>query len=116
MFAIDWDRQQVTCPQGVTSATWCEHVSSGGHDAIQVKFPQAACRACPARSQCTTSSKGRQLGLRPRPIHEAVHRRPRPTESGCRAIKFTGLTFKACAMAITQASEGPRSPRSRSDG
>jgi transposase len=72
MFAIDWDRQQVTCPQGVTSATWCEHVSSGGHDAIQVKFPQAACRACPARSQCTTSSKGRQLGLRPRPIHEAV--------------------------------------------
>jgi hypothetical protein len=72
MFAIDWDRQQVTCPQGVTSATWCEHVPSGGHDAIQVKFPQAACRACPARSQCTTSSKGRQPGLRPRPIHEAV--------------------------------------------
>jgi transposase len=71
-FAIDWDRQQVTCPQGVTSATWCEHVSSGGHDAIQVKFPQAACQACPARSQCTTSSKGRQLGLRPRPVHQAV--------------------------------------------
>jgi transposase len=71
-FAIDWDRQQVTCPQGVTSATWCEHVSSAGHDAIQVRFPQAACRACPARSQCTTSSKGRQPGLRPRPIHEAV--------------------------------------------
>jgi hypothetical protein len=72
MFDIDWDRQQVTCPQGVTSATWCEHVSSGGHDAIQVKFPQAACRPCPARSQCTTSSRGRRLGLRPRPIHDAA--------------------------------------------
>jgi len=71
MFAIDWDRQQVTCPQGVTSATWCEH-TRGGTSQILVRFPKAACRTCPARAQCTTSATGRQLGLRPRPIHEAV--------------------------------------------
>ncbi len=71
MFAIDWDRQQVTCPQGVTSATWCEH-TRGGTSQILVRFPKAACRTCPVRAQCTTSAAGRQLGLRPRPIHEAV--------------------------------------------
>jgi hypothetical protein len=71
MFAIDWDRQQATCPQGVTSATWCEHTRKGTGQ-IMVRFPQAACRTCPARDQCTTSATGRQLGLRPRPIHDAV--------------------------------------------
>jgi transposase len=72
MFTVDWDNQHVTCPQGAVSAAWCEHISSGGHQAIQVRFPAATCRACPAREQCTTSAKGRQPGLRPRPIHQAV--------------------------------------------
>jgi transposase len=70
-FAIDWDSQQVTCPQGVTSTTWCEHTRSGTAQ-ILVRFPRAACGTCPARAQCTTSAAGRQLGLRPRPIHDAV--------------------------------------------
>jgi transposase len=70
-FAIDWDLQQATCPQGVTSATWCEHTRKGTGQ-IMVRFPQAACTSCPARAQCTTSATGRQLGLRPRPIHDAV--------------------------------------------
>jgi transposase len=72
MFTIDWDRQQATCPQGTLSITWCEHTASDGTDAIMVKFPQAACRACPARAQCTTARKGRALGLRPRHIHETA--------------------------------------------
>jgi hypothetical protein len=72
MFTIDWERRLVTCPQGQASVTWCEHVSSAGKDAIQVKFGQAACRACPARAQCTTSARGRVIGLRPRHIHEAA--------------------------------------------
>ena len=71
MFAIGWDRRQVTCPQGVTSTTWCEH-TRGGTGQIMVRFPAAACHPCPARAQCTTSAAGRQLGLRPREIHEAV--------------------------------------------
>jgi transposase len=72
MFTIDWDHQQVTCPQGQPSATWSEHASSTGQDVITVRFPKAACRACPARDKCTTSATGRTLHLRPRPIHEAV--------------------------------------------
>ncbi len=71
VFAIDWDRQQVTCPQGVTSATWCEH-TRGGTVQILARFPKAACRTCPVRGQCTTSAACCELGLRPRPIHEAV--------------------------------------------
>jgi len=72
MFTIDWDRRQVTCPQGQASTTWCEHTATSAKPAILVRFPTAACRACPARGQCTTSRTGRALGLRPRPIHEAV--------------------------------------------
>ncbi|MET8184164.1 transposase [Streptomyces sp. NPDC005336] len=42
---------------------------------IVVRFPATACQACPSRAQCTTSIRnGRQLMLRPRPIHEAVER------------------------------------------
>jgi transposase len=72
MFTIDWDRRQVTCPQGQVSTTWCEHTATSGNPAIIARFPTATCRACPARGQCTTSATGRTLGLRPRHIHEAV--------------------------------------------
>ena len=71
MFTIDWDHQQVTCPQDATSSGWSQ-VQQGPRQAIVVRFATAACRACPARAQCTTSRTGRQLFLRPREIHEAV--------------------------------------------
>jgi transposase len=70
MFAIDWDRQQVTCPQGAVSRKWSA-CRAGSRDGFTVGFPAAACRACPARAKCTTSTR-RQLFLRPREIHEAV--------------------------------------------
>ena len=71
-FTIDWDHRQVTCPQGTTSATWSEHTATAGNQAIKIRFPAAACAACPARGNCTTSRTGRALGLRPRETHEAV--------------------------------------------
>ena len=71
-FVIDWDRQQVTCPQGVTSIVWSPCVQQGKRQAIVVRFAAATCRECPARARCTTSRTGRQLFLRPREIHEAV--------------------------------------------
>ena len=71
-FTIDWDHQQVTCPQGATSAGWSQVVQEEKRQAIVVRFATATCRACPARAQCTTSRTGRQLFLRPREIHEAV--------------------------------------------
>jgi transposase len=72
-FAIDWDREQVTCPQGTASKRWTPTRQRGGSDVIAVQFPAATCRACPARDKCTSARwNGRQLFLRPREIHEAV--------------------------------------------
>jgi transposase len=72
-FTIDWDRKQVTCPQGTASTVWAPTRPRGGADAIIVRFPAAACRACPARDKCTSARwNGRQLYLRPRDIHEAI--------------------------------------------
>ena len=71
-FTIDWDARQATCPQGTASRTWNPTVNKGAQ-VIVVQFPAAACRACPARDKCTRSaSRGRQLTLRPRHVHEAV--------------------------------------------
>ncbi len=71
-FTIDWDNQRVTCPQGVTSTIWSS-CSERGRESIVVRFLVTACQACPARPQCTRSTRnGRQLMLRPRDIHEAV--------------------------------------------
>ena len=71
-FTIDWDRQQVTCPQGAASITWSP-CSKRDTEAIVVRFPAAICQACPAKSNCTRSSRlGRQLSLRPRQVHETI--------------------------------------------
>jgi transposase len=71
-FTIDWEHQQVTCPQGATSATW-KPCSQRGTEAIVVRFTAATCQPCPAKDLCTSSSRsGRQLSLRPRQVHEAV--------------------------------------------
>jgi Transposase DDE domain len=73
-FAIDWDNQRVTCPQGVTNTIWSS-CAERGRESIVVRFPVTACQACPVRPQCTRSTRsGRQLMLRPRDIHEAVER------------------------------------------
>jgi transposase len=73
-FAVDWDREQVTCPQGAVSSKWAPlRQGRDGKEAISVRFAAATCRGCPARDKCTTAKwTGRQLYLRPREIHEAV--------------------------------------------
>jgi transposase len=71
-FTIDFDRQQATCPQGRTSATWNE-TRQDGQDVIVVTFPANTCIPCPVRAQCTRSAqRRRQLTLRPRHLHEAL--------------------------------------------
>lgn len=71
-FTIDFDNQQVTCPQGNTNATWSP-CTQRGTKAIVVRFDAKDCATCPARDQCTTAtSRGRQLTLRPREVHHAV--------------------------------------------
>jgi len=71
-FTIDWDQQQVTCPQGATSTSWCPCLQQGT-EAIVVRFDATTCSDCPVRSHCTTAKRsGRQLSLRPRHVHEAI--------------------------------------------
>ena len=71
-FTIDWDHQQVTCPQDATSVAWSP-CRQRGTEAIVVKFAATTCQACPAKNRCTRSTRsGRQLTLRPREVHQAV--------------------------------------------
>jgi transposase len=72
MFTIDWEHQQVTCPQGAVSRKWAA-TRNAGRDAFIAAFPAATCRTCPARDKCTSSARnGRQLFLRPREAHQAL--------------------------------------------
>lgn len=56
-FSIDWERQQVHCPQGKTSGSWAERVDHTGGPYIQVRFRQQDCRACGVRASCTRATQ-----------------------------------------------------------
>ena len=71
-FTIDWDSQQVTCPGGKTTTRWNPDRSPEGTPVIRVRFNGGQCRPCPVREDCTASSLGRRLTLRPRAEHEAL--------------------------------------------
>lgn len=71
-FAVDWAKEQVTCPQGQTSASWSPCRQHGG-GAIVVTSPIASCRPCPTRMLCTTFSRERrQLTLHQQPLEQAL--------------------------------------------
>ena len=71
-FAVDWERRQVRCPEGRISTQWGQYTrSAAGQRFIRVGFSPAHCRPCPSRPRCTRGPS-RQLGLLPRPEHEAV--------------------------------------------
>ena len=70
-FTIDYDTKTATCPHGKTSVSWTPGAQRG-KDAIVATFAAGDCGPCPARSQCTTSSrKRRQLAVLPRGLAEA---------------------------------------------
>jgi transposase len=72
-FQIEWDQQQVTCPQGQRSTLWSPHTAPGKPAWVNIAFPAAACQACPVRPQCTRGAKGpRTLKLHARLEHEAL--------------------------------------------
>jgi hypothetical protein len=55
-FALDFDQGLLTCPNSVTMP-----FIPGG----KVQFPAQVCAACPLRTQCTTSSRGRSVQIHP---------------------------------------------------
>ena len=63
-FTIDWQAHQVTCPTSQSSQSWGTIRDRHGKPVIRVRFPQAACQACPFHTQCT-HSPARVLILQP---------------------------------------------------
>ncbi|MFE2417871.1 IS1182 family transposase [Streptomyces hokutonensis] len=87
-FALDWDAHQATCPQGATSRFWSP-ARQKGRDVIVVRFDQADCGPCPVRAVCTNATRwGRQLTLRPRPLHELIHANHTAQEDGKWRAKY----------------------------
>jgi len=63
-FAVDYDHQTVTCPQGKTSASWTPRTRNG--TLALATFSATDCGPRPARPQCTASKQNRrQLAILP---------------------------------------------------
>ena len=72
-FAVDWDRQEVHCPQGKQAISWHERVEQDGTPYIIASFSRHDCQACPARPLCTQAQQqGRRLRLPPQDQYEAL--------------------------------------------
>jgi transposase len=71
---IDYDRQQVTCPQGQVSAGWHGPYPTSSPTAaplIVARFTKGQCRPCPVRAQCTTTrDSARTVGFPPRELRD----------------------------------------------
>jgi transposase len=72
-FTVDWERQQVCCPQGKWAASWHARVKQDGSPYVVAAFRRQDCHACPARPLCTQAQQqGRQLRLPPQAQYEAL--------------------------------------------
>ncbi|WP_322941076.1 IS1182 family transposase [Actinacidiphila paucisporea] len=73
-FHIDFDRRQVTCPQGQVSAGWHGPYPTSSLTAaplIVARFTKSQCRPCPARTRCTTTAdSARTVGFPPRELRD----------------------------------------------
>lgn len=73
-FSIDWEREQVTCPQGKVSVGWTTKSDPTGQARIHVRFGRRDCGPCLARPFCTTSKEARRtLYFHPREQYEALN-------------------------------------------
>jgi transposase len=73
-FAVDWERQQVRCPEGKTSVRWLESNAASRGPYIHVRFSPHDCGSCATRALCTRAKQQpRALQLQPRAQYEALH-------------------------------------------
>lgn len=74
-FVVNWEREQVTCPEGKVSVTWRAGRDANGSPRISARFSRSDCGACPARSACTPAKeKRRSVYFHPREKYEALNR------------------------------------------
>ncbi|WP_245194628.1 transposase [Kitasatospora phosalacinea] len=72
-FHIDFDRRQVTCPNGQVSAGRHGPYPTSSPTAaplIVARFTKSQCRPCPDRLRCTSSSGARNVGFPPRGLRD----------------------------------------------
>jgi hypothetical protein len=73
-FRIDFDRRQVTCPQGQVSKGWHGPYPTSSPTAaplIVARFTKSQCQPCPVRTRCTTSRESaRNVGFPPRELRD----------------------------------------------
>ena len=84
-FTVDWERQQVRCPQGKWSLPWREPCHPSRDPWFPARFRTEDCAACPTRGLCTRSPRqARFLKLLPRAQYEALQaaRATHATEAG----------------------------------
>ncbi|MFC0437379.1 transposase [Kutzneria buriramensis] len=121
-FHIDFDRRQVTCPQGQTSKGWHGPYPTSSPTAaplIVARFTKRQCQPCPVRAQCTTSrDSARNVGF-PRenfatckPASAPSSTRPtgKPTKRSApewRAPSTSSHMDTACAAAVIGDSPRP---------
>jgi transposase len=74
-FAIDWQAETVTCPEGQVSQHWRPGKDRRGCDVIVARFDRHACQACARCSQCVRSkASGRVLTFRTQAQHTALQK------------------------------------------
>ena len=56
-FAIDWENESATCPEGHTSLSWTPAKDRGSDEVVKIKFSSKDCRPCPSRDLCFRSKK-----------------------------------------------------------
>jgi transposase len=76
---IDWEAQQVNCPEGRTSVEWTPGRDRWGNAVIHTEFARAECPACRSRPLCTrATTEGREMTLRPRALQAARRQQETP--------------------------------------
>jgi transposase len=70
-FIIDFDRREVTCPNGKVSGNWNEIPSMAPYTVV--RFGKRQCGPCPEKAKCT-SGQARTINFLPRRIHELQER------------------------------------------
>ncbi len=73
-FAINWEAEQVTCPNNKQSVYWSGRLDKrNGNELIMVLFAKADCLTCEQRARCHRSNKNpRAIAFKPQEKHEAL--------------------------------------------
>lgn len=70
-FHIDWQAQQVTCPEGKVSMSWSEAIDNQRQEVVKIKFSQKDCKLCTSRPKCTRARR-RTITVREPAQHQAL--------------------------------------------